>query len=148
MAAMQTPDIARTATVHWEGDIARGKGKIDAESGTVSANYSFNTRFSNEPGTNPEELLAPPTASCFTMALTLGLSRAGHAPSSVDTSARVHLRRVGEGFDIALIELSTKVSAPGIDDAASRRSRPAQRECPISKALRTVETHLDAKLNT
>jgi osmotically inducible protein OsmC len=149
MAAMQTPDIARTATVHWEGDIARGKGKVDAESGTVSANYSFNTRFSNEPGTNPEELLAASHASCFTMALTLGLSRAGHAPSSVDTSARVHLRRVGEGFDIALIELSTKVSAPGIDDAAFQKiAAGAKENCPISKALRTVETHLDAKLNT
>jgi osmotically inducible protein OsmC len=145
---MQTPDIARTATVHWEGDIARGKGKIDAESGLVSANYSFNTRFSNEPGTNPEELLAASHASCFTMALTLGLSRAGHPPASVDTSARVHLRRVGDGFDITLIELSTTVSAPGIDDAALQQiATGAKENCPISKALRSVEIHLEAKLS-
>jgi osmotically inducible protein OsmC len=145
---MQTPDIARTATVHWEGDIARGKGTIEAESGTVSASYSFNTRFSNEPGTNPEELLAASHASCFTMALTLGLSRAGHPPSSVDTSARVHLRRVGEGFDITLIELSTTVAAPGIDAAEFQKiAAGAKENCPISKALRTVETTLDAKLS-
>jgi osmotically inducible protein OsmC len=146
---MQTPDIARTAKVHWEGDIARGKGQIDAESGTVSANYSFNTRFSNEPGTNPEELLAASHASCFTMALTLGLSRAGHPPSSVDTSARVHLRRAGEGFEISLIELSTAVTVPGIDDAEFQKiAAGAKENCPISKALRAVETHLDAKLNS
>lgn len=145
---MQTPDIARTATVHWEGDIARGKGTIEAESGTVSAGYSFNTRFSNEPGTNPEELLAASHASCFTMALTLGLSRAGHPPSSVDTSAKVHLQRVGEGFDITHIELSTTVTAPGIDAAEFQQiAAGAKANCPISKALRAVETTLDAKLN-
>ena len=145
---MQTPDIARTARVHWEGDIARGKGTIEAESGTVSAGYSFNTRFSNEPGTNPEELLAASHASCFTMALTLGLSRAGHPPASVDTSATVHLQRVGEGFDITLIELSTTVAAPGIDaDEFQKIAAGAKENCPISKALRAVETTLDAKLS-
>lgn len=144
---MQTPDIARTANVHWEGDISRGKGQIDTESGKVSAGYSFNTRFSNEPGTNPEELLAASHAACFTMALTLGLTRAGHPPASVDTTARVHLRRVGEGFDIALIELSTVVAATGIDDAAFQQiATGAKENCPISKALRSVETHLDAQL--
>jgi len=144
---MQTPDIARTAKVHWEGDIARGKGQIDAESGTVSANYSFNTRFSNEPGTNPEELLAASHASCFTMALTLGLTRAGHPPSTVDTTARVHLRRTGESFDIALIELSTVAAAAGIDDVTFQQiANGAKENCPISKALRSVETHLDAQL--
>ncbi|HEX3469524.1 MAG TPA: OsmC family peroxiredoxin [Candidatus Elarobacter sp.] len=145
---MQTPDIARTATVRWEGDIARGKGTIKAESGTVSASYSFNTRFSNEPGTNPEELLAASHAACFSMALALGLSRAGHAPTSIDTTARVHITRVGEGFDITLIELSTAVSAPGIDDAAFQQlATGAKEHCPISKALSAVETRLEAKLN-
>ena len=56
---MNTPDdIIRSASVHWDGDIAHGKGKITTESGVVSASYSFGTRFSNEPGTNPDELLA------------------------------------------------------------------------------------------
>jgi len=146
---MQTPDIARTAKVHWEGDISRGKGQIDAESGLVSAAYSFNTRFSNEPGTNPEELLAASHAACFTMALTLGLTRGGHPPTAVDTTARVHLRRAGEGFDIALIELSTAAAVPGIDDAAFQQiAKGAKENCPISKALRSVETHLDARLTT
>jgi osmotically inducible protein OsmC len=141
-------DIARTAAVHWEGDIARGKGKIDTESGTVSGNYSFNTRFSNEKGTNPEELLAASHAACFTMALTLGLTRAGHPPAPVDTTARVHLRRDGEGFDIPLIELTTTVSAPGMDPQQFQQiAAGAKAQCPISRALRAVEITLDAKLN-
>ena len=83
------------------------------------------------------------------MALTLGLSRAGHAPAAVDTTARVHLQRVGEGFDITLIELTTKVDAPGIDDDAFQKiAAGAKENCPISKALRSVEIRLDAKLAT
>ncbi len=141
-------DIARTAKVHWEGDIARGKGKIDTESGTVSAAYSFNTRFSNEPGTNPEELLAASHAACFTMALTLGLTRAGHPPSAADTTARVHLRREGEGFGVPLIELTTTVSASGLDpDQFEQIAAGAKANCPISKALAAVEVTLDARLH-
>jgi len=116
---MNTPeDIARTATVHWEGDVARGKGTIETQSGLVTAGYSFGTRFSSDPGTNPEELLAASHASCFTMALSAALSRAGHPPSSIDTQARVHLHRVGAGFEISRIELETTVVAPGVDQAA------------------------------
>lgn len=145
---MNVPDdIARTAKVHWEGDIARGKGKIDTASGTVSAGYSFNTRFSNEPGTNPEELLAASHAACFTMALTLGLTRAGHPPAAVDTTARVHLRREGDGFAVPLIELTTTASAPGLDPAQFQQiAAGAKENCPISKALKAVEITLDAKL--
>jgi osmotically inducible protein OsmC len=146
---MQTPDdIARTASVHWEGDISRGKGTITAESGTVTATYSFGTRFSNEPGTNPEELLAASHAACFTMALTLGLTRAGHPPASVDTTARVHLRREGQGFDVPLIELTTTASASGIDAEQFKQiADGAKAQCPISRALRAIEIRLEAKLN-
>lgn len=149
MAAMQIPDdIARTASVHWEGDIARGKGKIETGSHTVSGNYSFGTRFSNEPGTNPEELLAASHAACFTMALTLGLTRAGHPPAAVDTTARVHLRKEGEGFDVPLIELTTNATAPGLDaDQFQKIAAGAKENCPISRALRAVEIKLTATLN-
>ena len=147
---MNVPDdIARTATVHWEGDIARGKGHIDTQSGKVSADYSFGTRFSGDPGTNPEELLAASHAACFSMALSLALTRAGHPPTAIDTTARVHLRREGEGFDVPLIELTTRVSAPGVDDAAfAELAQSAKANCPISRALRAVEIVLDAKLNS
>ena len=147
---MNVPDeIARTATVHWEGDIARGRGHIDTESGKVAADYSFGTRFSGEPGTNPEELLAASHAACFSMALSLALTRAGHPPQAIDTTARVHLEREGEGFDVPLIELRTRVSAAGLDPAAfDSLAQGAKAGCPISRALRAVEITLDAQLNS
>jgi osmotically inducible protein OsmC len=146
---MQTQeDIARTATVHWEGDVAHGKGQIAVESGKVSASYSFGTRFSNEPGTNPEELLAASHAACFSMALSAALTRAGHPPSAIDTTARVILQKVKGGFEIPRIELSTQVSAAGIDQAAfDRLAAEAKEGCPISKALKAVEISLNARLN-
>ncbi len=145
---MNTPeDIARSASVHWEGDISRGKGTIKAESGLVTADYSFGTRFSGDPGTNPEELLAASHASCFTMALSLALTRAGHPPSSIDTQAKVHLHRSGGGFEISLIELTTTVAAPGLDQAALEPlAAEAKTGCPISKALKAVEITLTATL--
>jgi osmotically inducible protein OsmC len=145
---MNVPDIARTADVHWEGDIARGKGAVTTESGLVHATYSFGTRFSNEPGTNPEELLAASHAACFTMALTLALTRAGHPPATVDTKATVHLKRAGEGVEIPLIALVTNVSAPGVDaETFASLAAGAKEQCPISRALRAVEITLEANLN-
>jgi osmotically inducible protein OsmC len=146
---MQTPeDIARTASVHWEGDVARGKGTIATESGFVSAAYSFGTRFSGDPGTNPEELLAASHAACFTMAMSLALTRAGHPPTAVDTTARVHLRRDNQGLDVPLIELTTTATASGLDaDEFQKLAIAAKENCPISRALRAVEIRLDASLN-
>ena len=146
---MQVPDdIVRAASVHWEGDISRGKGTITAESGYVTAGYSFGTRFSGDPGTNPEELLAASHAACFTMAVSLALTRAGHPPAAIDTTARVHLRREGPGFDVPLIELNTTATAPGLDaDEFQKLAKAAKESCPISVALRAVEIQLTAKLN-
>lgn len=147
---MNVPDdIARTATVHWEGDIARGRGHIEAQSGKVSADYSFGTRFSGDPGTNPEELLAASHAACFSMALSLALTRAGHPPQTIDTTARVHLSKDGEGFTISRIELRTRVGATGIDPSAfAELAQGAKAGCPISKALAAVPIELDAQLNS
>ncbi len=129
---MNVPDdIARTATVRWEGDIARGRGHIETQSGKVSADYSFGTRFSGDPGTNPEELLAASHAACFSMALSLAMTRAGHPPASIDTTARVHLHKAGDGFDVPRIELETRVSATGLDRGDLRRpGRGCQGQLP------------------
>jgi len=147
---MTTPDdITRSASVHWEGDTARGKGTIATESGLVNAGYSFGTRFSNEPGTNPEELLAASHAACFSMALSVALTRAGHPPSSIDTEARVHLHRTATGFEIPRIALTTRVRAEGLEQAAFEPLAAAAKEgCPISKALRAVDISLEAILNS
>ena len=146
---MQTPtDVTRTASVHWEGDVARGKGTVTVESGFVTADYSFGTRFSGDPGTNPEELLAASHAACFTMAMSLALTREGHPPDSIDTKAAVHLHRDDQGVSIPRINLTTTVKAAGIDaDEFQRLAKGAKENCPISRALHSVEIELEARLN-
>jgi osmotically inducible protein OsmC len=138
-------DIARTATVHWEGDVAKGHGSIATGSGKVAADYSFGTRFSSEPGTNPEELLGASLAACFTMALSATLTRAGHPPTSIETTAKVHLHREGAGFAIPSIELTTRAVVAGVlDDEFQHLAMQAKESCPISKALHSVPITLNA----
>ena len=138
-------DIARTATVRWEGDVAKGHGTIATASGKVTADYSFGTRFSGEPGTNPEELLAASLAACFTMALSATLTRAGHPPTAIDTTAKVHLHRAGAGFEIPSIELTTHAAVTGIlDDEFQHLALQAKESCPIGKALHAVPTTVNA----
>jgi osmotically inducible protein OsmC len=142
-----TADIVRSAAIRWEGDVAHGRGTIATESGKVQAEYSFGTRFSGDPGTNPEELLAASHAACFTMALSAELTRAGHPPTAIETSARVHLAKAGAGFEIPAIELTTTALAPGVSDEEFQRLATAAKEnCPLSKALRAVPTTLSATL--
>ncbi len=141
--------IVRSATVHWEGDIAHGRGSIATESGKVQADYSFGTRFSGDPGTNPEELLGASHAACFTMALSGVLTRAGHAPSALDTKALVHLDRDGAGFSISSIELATTGTVPGISATDFEKyAGEAKESCPLSKALKAVPISLQAALKT
>jgi osmotically inducible protein OsmC len=143
---MHVPDdIARNASVHWEGDVAKGHGTISTGSGKVTADYSFGTRFAAEPGTNPEELLGASLAACFTMALDATLTRAGHAPTSIDTTARVHLHRQDGGFSIPSIELTTSAIVAGIlDDEFASLALQAKDSCPIGKALHSVPITLNA----
>jgi len=138
-------DIARNAKVEWTGDVAHGHGSIKTGSGIIAADYSFGTRFAGEPGTNPEELLAASLASCFTMALAATLTRAGHATTSIDTTAKVHLKQIGGGFEIQLIELTTHAVVQGIlDDEFQGYALQAKESCPIGKALHTVPITLNA----
>jgi len=140
-------DIARTASVKWEGDVAKGHGSIVTGSGKVSASYSFGTRFSGDPGTNPEELLGASHAACFTMALSGALTRAGHAPTWIETTATVHLQAKGASFDVSQIELVTTAVVAAISEAEfSAFAADAKSTCPISKALASVPISLRATL--
>lgn len=142
-----SPTIIRSATVQWEGDVAHGHGNIATESGKVDAEYSFGTRFSGDPGTNPEELLGASHAACFTMALSAELTRAGHPPTEIETKAHVHLEKAGAGFEITTIELHTWASVSGIDAATfAQHATAAKENCPLSKALRSVPITLAATL--
>jgi osmotically inducible protein OsmC len=137
----------RSATAHWEGGLQGGKGTMRLGSGAFEGQYSFSSRFEEGTGTNPEELIGAAHAGCFSMALSGALERGGHAPNSIDTSARVHLERGDSGFRISRIELSTTADVPGIDAAAfNETAETAKKNCPVSQALAGVDIHLDARL--
>jgi osmotically inducible protein OsmC len=116
-------------------------------SGAYEGAYSFGSRFEEAPGTNPEELIAAAHAGCFSMALSAGLGKSGYSVTRVATSARAFLGKVGEGFQITRIELTTEAEVPGIDvETFQQHATGAKENCPVSKALAGVEITLDATL--
>ena len=139
----------RDGTAEWQGDLKDGSGRMSVASGLFSdGKYSFATRFEDEPGTNPEELIGAAHAGCFSMALSGVLAEAGHTGESVKTTARVHLRIVDGAPTIAKIDLVTEGHVPGIDQQQfADYAAEAKKNCPVSRALASVgEITLDAKL--
>ena len=138
----------RKAEAQWEGNLAEGGGRLKLGSGAFEGPYSFKSRFEEgESATNPEELIGAAHAGCFTMALTAALSRAGHKPTRIHTTAQVKLEKVGDAFSITKIDLETDAEIPGIDDAAFQKfASDAKQNCPVSKALAGTEIGLTARL--
>lgn len=137
----------RTASARWEGGLKGGSGRFSLGSGALEAPYSFGTRFEEEPGTNPEELIAGAHAACFSMALSAGLERAGTPPTRVSTTAKVAFGPVEGGFAITRIDLECEAEVPGLDDAGFQEAATGAKEnCPVSKALAAVDITLDARL--
>ena len=139
----------RKAEAQWEGNLAEGQGNLKVGSGAFEGPYSFKSRFEEgQSATNPEELIGAAHAGCFTMALVAALSRAGHKPTRVHTTAQVKLEKVGDAFSITKIDLDTEAEIPGIDDATFQQfARDAKQNCPVSKALAGTEIGLNARLN-
>jgi osmotically inducible protein OsmC len=138
----------RNGTAEWQGDLQSGGGTVSVASGLFDGKYSFKTRFEDEPGTNPEELIAAAHASCYSMALSNILAGDGHVPESVKTTAKVHLRQVEGAPTIAQIDLVTEGRVPGIDQAQfTDYAEQAKAGCPVSRALGAVgQITLDATL--
>ncbi|WP_132999165.1 OsmC family protein [Luteimonas arsenica] len=140
--------ISRKATAHWEGDLKSGRGTISTPASGLmdDTRYGFNSRFGDEKGTNPEELIAAAHAGCFTMAFANALAEAGHVADSVDSRAEVDLSLDG-GPQLSAIRLFTKAKVPGIDEAKFRAiADDAKTNCPVSKALSAVPITLEAEL--
>jgi osmotically inducible protein OsmC len=137
----------RTATAKWDGGLKGGNGSFRTQTG-LSATYSFATRFGEEPGSNPEELLAASDAACFSMALAGGLEKAGFAPKTVETKAACTVEKVGEGFKVTRMHLTCTAAVPGIDDAKFQSIAQATKDaCPISTAIKgNVQIDLEATL--
>ncbi|MDX9972014.1 MAG: OsmC family protein [FCB group bacterium] len=137
----------RNAEAQWNGDLKSGNGTMKLGSGAYEGRYSFQSRFEDGAGTNPEELIAAAHAGCFSMALSHGLAQAGHPPTRVHTTAKVHLEKQGEGFGIPRIDLVTEAEIPGIDEATfKKQAEDAKANCPVSKLLKGAEITLDARL--
>jgi len=137
----------RKAEAHWTGDLKSGGGRVKLGSGAFEGPYSFISRFESGGGTNPEELLGAAHAGCFSMALSLALSLAGHVPTSIDTTATVHLEKGASGFAISRIDLVTRGVVPGVDaDTFKRLAEETKLGCIVSRALSAVPMRLDAQL--
>lgn len=127
----------RTAIARYQGFGKDGKGRLDTPSGVLDATpYSFNTRFGDEKGTNPEELIAAAHAGCFTMALSFALAKAGFSEGSLETTAAVKLEQQGDGFAVTRSDLTLKAEVPGISpEQFDELAAGAKANCPISKLL-------------
>ena len=136
----------RQASATWHGSIKEGHGHM--QFADYEGSYSVPSRFEDGDGTNPEELLGAAHAGCFSMALSSGLSAAGHAPESVQTTAQVHIDKLEGGWTVTLIHLVTKAKVSGIDDQAfQEQAEKAKSNCPISRALGAVEITMEASLS-
>ena len=137
----------RKAHARWTGSLKEGKGRVDFGDGLFEGAYSFTSRFEEAAGTNPEELLGAAHASCFAMALSLALDRAGFTPDYVDATAHVTVAPQGGGFKITKSHLVCRAKVPGTDNATFvQHAEAAKAGCPVSRALAGTEISLEAKL--
>ena len=134
--------ITRTATARYEGLGKDGKGHISTQSGVLSDQaYGFNTRFGDEPGTNPEELIAAAHAACFTMALSFALAKEGLTAGTLDTKAAVKLVAQDGGFTITESALDLTAHVTGISaERFAEVAADAKANCPVSKVLNAEVT--------
>ena len=139
--------MIRKAKAVWRGTGRAGNGNLSTDSGVLAETpYSFRTRFENEKGTNPEELIAAAHAGCFTMALAFQLQAGGYTPTELTTEAAVSLEPEGQGFRITRSALTLRSSVPNLDQSTfARMAGDAEKNCPVSKVL-NAEITLDAKL--
>lgn len=136
------------ASAVWRGGLQNGQGAISTASGVLSqVQYSFGTRFEEQPGTNPEELIAAAHAACFSMALAGELGNAGLAPDSIHATATVTLEKLDAGWTVTASHLSVDAKVPGADPAAFQQAAAAAKSgCPISRLL-NAQISMEATLS-
>lgn len=139
--------IKKTGSAVWQGSIKQGEGSVSTESGALNKQpYGFNTRFEGKPGTNPEELIGAAHASCYSMALSLGLGEANYAVRKITTEATVSLEKDGAGFSVTHVQLSVAADVPEISEEQFLEvANNTKDACPISKLL-NAKISLEATL--
>jgi osmotically inducible protein OsmC len=139
--------LSRASAV-WEGGLKEGTGRYEAGTGSFSGAYTFASRFTDEVGTNPEELIAAAHAACLSMALSAGLERAGTPAERISTTATATLEKLEAGFRLTKMHLEVRGVVPNVDQPAFKSAAESAKEgCPVSNALKgNVVFTLDAKL--
>ena len=134
--------MKRKASAEWKGGLKDGKGTVSTDSGVLSNTaYSFSTRFEDQPGTNPEELIAAAHAGCFTMALSGQLGNRGMTAGKINTTATLTMEKLEAGWTVTAIHLDVKAKIPGGDAAKfDEAAQAAKSGCPISRLLNTKIT--------
>ena len=125
--------MKRHATAVWNGSGKEGKGTLSSQSGVLNeTQYSFNSRFADGIGTNPEELVAAAHAGCFSMKLSFVLGEAGFTPERLETTSNINF----ENGVLTESHLTVKAKVPGISkEKFDACVKEAEENCPISKAL-------------
>lgn len=139
----------RVASAEWKGNLPKGSGTVETETGALKGSYSFASRFEEGAGTNPEELIGAAHAGCFSMAFANILAKAGHEAESIRTTAKVHLEKGDAGFGITRIVLVCVGRVPGLDDETfQKHAQEAKVGCPVSRALSATPIELEATLES
>lgn len=135
----------RSGEAVWEGSLKEGTGELGTESGALKEKYTFGSRFKEDSGTNPEELIAAAHAGCYSMALSLVLGHKGYTPTKIKTTAKVNIDP--EELNITTSSLTTEAIIPEISKKEFHKiAKKAKKECPVTKALKGVNVELTAKL--
>lgn len=138
--------VTRRSEATWEGSVARGSGRMSGASGAFDEPFDLGSREGDTGRTNPEELLGSALAGCFAMSLANLLTKEGHPPERLSTTALVHLVESDGGFSIPRIELEATGSAPGVEaDRFSELAREAA-GCPVARLYAGAEITVQASM--
>lgn len=139
--------MQRKASAEWKGSLKEGSGSVSSSSGVFSKTpFSFGTRFGDQPGTNPEELIAAAHAGCFSMALSAQLGTANLTPENIRTNATLTMEKLDSGWTITAVHLDVVGKVPKADAATFQKlAEAAKAGCPVSKVLNAKIT-MSAKL--
>ena len=137
----------RTAQARWEGGLKGGAGIIQFGSGAFEGAYSAGSRFNNDKGTNPEELIGAALAGCYSMFLSGLIGAEGLEPEMIETVAKVSLDKDDKGPIISTIHLDCQVKCPGLTESKFvELSKASKERCPVSRLYQGAEVKLDARL--
>ena len=139
--------LDRSSLAIWDGDLKDGNGTVKVGSGLFQGSYTFLSRFENGEGTNPEELIAAAHASCYSMALSNELAKAGYNPKNVETKAIISLEMLNGVPTITKMKLEAVANVPNLEENEFQSiAETTKNACPVSQAL-NIHILLDAKLN-